>query len=505
MAGEALEAVERAEDAAAVPSGPAGAPEQEPQPKHWSKRVELALGTRERNVAPYRPFVIRSRERILAYCRRAGIDTDRLGIPSDEWVREIVEAQLDVARVLPKREQFVLCDNDTWGAEAVAGRPVVPFPGPGRAFLWAPPDDDTAVAELRHLQAEGARYIVFAPHALWWLDYYESFANYLTEHAECVLRNGRVAVFKLAAASPEPPRWHPVRRGQVTRRRAAHALQSLYFTPAVHRLLPDDLAIGFAALVGRALWLHPAIRERAEVRMRVVLDGTSRSGEERALAPRQVVETALRGAVWMRPWYSRGRPIQGLEHLEAARRTGCGVLLVGAHIGMLNVAVSSVAAQASELSLLAGNWIRSEREKAVQNDPIYLARVTWIYRGGAFEQMREILEGGGVCAMSFDLPGGAKTTFLGKPANVARGPAGLAVATGAQVITGWVDRRGLRPFVKLNPPVDPARFASAGELTQHLADTFSEELLRRPEALNADPSLAGVWSDVIGSDAWAFR
>ena len=36
------------------------------------------------------------------------------------------------------------------------------------------------------------------------------------------------------------------------------------------------------------------------------------------------------------------------------------------------------------------------------------------------------------------------------------------------------------------------------------ADSFSEELLRRPEAVNADPALAGVWSDIIGADAWAF-
>jgi hypothetical protein len=76
--------------------------------------------------------------------------------------------------------------------------------------------------------------------------------------------------------------------------------------------------------------------------------------------------------------------------------------------------------------------------------------------------------------------------------------------TGAPIVTAWADRRGLRPFVKLNPPIDPAGFASAEDLTQHLADVFSHELLRRPEALNADPTLAAVWSDVIGEDAGAF-
>jgi lauroyl/myristoyl acyltransferase len=237
----------------------------------------------------------------------------------------------------------------------------------------------------------------------------------------------------------------------------------------------------------------------------VVLAGTPLSGQEDVLARKQIVEGALRAAVWMRPWYSRTRPIEGLEHLEAARQRGSGVLLVGAHIGMLSTSVHSLAGRGVRMALVAGRWILAhEDERSVQAEPTIVENIEWIYRGGAFEQMRAILEGGGVCAMSFDVPGGARTTFLGKPSNVARGPANLAVLTGALIVTGWADRHGLRPYVKLNPPIDPAGFRSAEELTQHLADVFSHELLRRPEALNADPALAAVWSDVIGEDAWAF-
>jgi len=106
-----------------------------------------------------------------------------------------------------------------------------------------------------------------------------------------------------------------------------------------------------------------------------------------------------------------------------------------------------------------------------------------------------------VGAISFDVPAGGRTTFLGKPAHVARGPVGLAMATGAQVIT---DRRGLRRFAKLNEPIDPSRFASVRCAHAPPRGRFTQELLRRPEALNADPALAGVWSDAIGSDVWAF-
>jgi lauroyl/myristoyl acyltransferase len=279
----------------------------------------------------------------------------------------------------------------------------------------------------------------------------------------------------------------------------------LFFTPAIHRLVPNDLALGLAAAAGSLLARHPELRRRAVVRSKVILAGTPLSGQEEVVAQRQIVEATLRAAVWMRPWYSRSRPIDGLDHLEAARRKGSGVLLVGAHIGMLSTTVHSLAGRGVRMALVAGRWILAhEDERSVQAEPTVVENVEWIYRGGAFEQMRAILDGGGVCAMSFDVPGGAKTTFLGKPSNVARGPANLAMLTGAPIVTAWADRRGLRPFVKLNPPIDPAGFASAEDLTQHLADVFSHELLRRPEALNADPTLAAVWSDVIGEDAGAF-
>jgi lauroyl/myristoyl acyltransferase len=354
------------------------------------------------------------------------------------------------------------------------------------------------------LHVEGARHVVFATEALWWLDHYESFTKYLLKHSECLLRNERVAVFRFIPTSSQTPDWRPVRRRDIVARRRVRLTRMLWYTTALQRLLPDDVALVLAAALGRVMWRHPGIRRRTEAIAKVILAGTPLAGRERSVARRHIVETMLRAAVWTRPWFASTRPIEGLEHLEAARHRRTGVVLVALHLGMHNCAINSLARRGIRLSLVAGNWINErDDERALQSDRFF-ETVDWVYKGGAFERLRLVLDAGGVCLMYADLPGGAKTTFVGKPANMARGPANLAMATGAQVITIWVERRGLRPVIKLNPALDPADFESADELTDHLANVFSDEVLRRPEALNADPALAGVWSDVIGEDAWAF-
>ena len=62
---------------------------------------------------------------------------------------------------------------------------------------------------------------------------------------------------------------------------------------------------------------------------------------------------------------------------------GRGVLLVGAHIGMLNVAAVSAAAHGASFAVLAGSWMRAhEHERAVQFDPVCMKKMEWVYRGG---------------------------------------------------------------------------------------------------------------------------
>jgi succinoglycan biosynthesis protein ExoV len=63
---------------------------------------------------------------------------------------------------------------------------------------WGPPADDaTAIREVERLRQAAAKHIVFAWPALWWLDHYADFRQYLESRYACTLRNERIVVFDL--------------------------------------------------------------------------------------------------------------------------------------------------------------------------------------------------------------------------------------------------------------------------------------------------------------------
>jgi len=66
----------------------------------------------------------------------------------------------------------------------------------GDHVYWGPPADNlTAIHELQGLRLAGAKLIVFAWPAFWWLDLYSEFARYLYSHFNCVLKNDRLIAF----------------------------------------------------------------------------------------------------------------------------------------------------------------------------------------------------------------------------------------------------------------------------------------------------------------------
>jgi hypothetical protein len=66
---------------------------------------------------------------------------------------------------------------------------------------WAghyPADSGEAIAHLEQLRSKGAQYLVFPPPALWWLDHYAEFAQYLEDRHETVARREDCVIFGLA-------------------------------------------------------------------------------------------------------------------------------------------------------------------------------------------------------------------------------------------------------------------------------------------------------------------
>jgi FkbM family methyltransferase len=105
--------------------------------------------------------------------------------PGVELLREMTE---EILRLVPAGETYILVDEDRWWAGLAAdGRRRLPFLERDGVYWGRPVDDRTALDELGRLKRAGARFILFAEPAFWWLDYYGELAAHLRHAARLVL------------------------------------------------------------------------------------------------------------------------------------------------------------------------------------------------------------------------------------------------------------------------------------------------------------------------------
>ena len=74
-------------------------------------------------------------------------------------------------------------------------RRAIPFPERDGQYAGPPADGRAALREFTRLREGGARFIVFAWPAFWWLDYYRDLTNYLRGQFVNLLENEDVVVF----------------------------------------------------------------------------------------------------------------------------------------------------------------------------------------------------------------------------------------------------------------------------------------------------------------------
>ena len=98
---------------------------------------------------------------------------------------------------VPAGTRFILVDENQFGAGIVSGRRVFPFIEKDGQYWGPPADDEQAVRELERLRQAGARYIVFAQHASWWLDYYPGLREYLRSNFRIVGNDMQMIAFDL--------------------------------------------------------------------------------------------------------------------------------------------------------------------------------------------------------------------------------------------------------------------------------------------------------------------
>jgi len=65
-------------------------------------------------------------------------------------------------------------------------------------YSGPPPNDDTAIREVEQLRLAGARFLVVAWPAFWWLDCYSGLQQHLRSRFRCLLENERLVLFDLS-------------------------------------------------------------------------------------------------------------------------------------------------------------------------------------------------------------------------------------------------------------------------------------------------------------------
>jgi SAM-dependent methyltransferase len=126
--------------------------------------------------------------------------SSQLSIVHPKKYLDLVRIQLtaqDLADLIPKADKFILVDQEQLREYLALGRDAIPFLEHNGQY-WGPPvDGPTATHELQRLRRSGAKFIVFAWPAFWWLDFYWDFTQYLQSRFSCALKNDRLVIFDL--------------------------------------------------------------------------------------------------------------------------------------------------------------------------------------------------------------------------------------------------------------------------------------------------------------------
>jgi hypothetical protein len=103
----------------------------------------------------------------------------------------------EIERLATEGDRVILVGDCWFENAALVRRSTLPFLERGGEYFGLPADDETAIRELERMRAGGARFIVFAWPAFWWLDYYSGLAHFLRSHFQQVVAGPRMIVFKL--------------------------------------------------------------------------------------------------------------------------------------------------------------------------------------------------------------------------------------------------------------------------------------------------------------------
>jgi hypothetical protein len=279
----------------------------------------------------------------------------------------------------------------------------------------------------------------------------------------------------------------------------------------LRRLAPTTLVIRRATAKGRAEWGNPAQRRHALASMNAILGGTERAGEIEARARRRLIEEEVQRALYWQPWPTSKVSATSAANLELALSTNRPVLISACHLGPYFLQMSAVTSLGHSPFAVAAPWFFQDptpdywgRRLARWWSGIAKRNERLVYSVGAFPVLSALLEQGEKVLIYFDMPGGTRTDFLGKPVMLSSGSAKLAFNAQALVLPLRARRAGDHVWSDVFTPLDARDFADADGLHRALAGVHERSILELPETME-DPNRAGAWENGATEHEWVRR
>ena len=120
-----------------------------------------------------------------------------------QWGERARRAGRELTTIVPVGTPFILVDEDRIRPELGAECHALPFPERDGHYAGPPTDDATAIAEVERLRRGGAKFLVAAWPAFWWLDFYVGLARHLRSRYRRVLGTERLVIFDLRRSDAE--------------------------------------------------------------------------------------------------------------------------------------------------------------------------------------------------------------------------------------------------------------------------------------------------------------
>jgi phosphatidylinositol dimannoside acyltransferase len=270
------------------------------------------------------------------------------------------------------------------------------------------------------------------------------------------------------------------------------------------RLLPEGVAYGlFRRIAGFVYRRNGRQVSRLRSNLEVV---TGLRGAELEAMTQRAMESYLRYwcDAFRLPDWSRARildtvEILGLEHLKNATQDGRGAVISLPHSGNWDHAGAWATLSGWKVVTVA-EVLRPQRlfERFLH----YRNRLGFeVHPFGApsiFSTLTRAIEGGALVALVSDRDlsrAGVPVTFFGRPTKMPKGPAALALATGAELIPAHVAYLEGGIQIIFSTPIrtqEADRDAAIADLTQQAANVFADEIAKYPEDWHM---LQRIWTD----------